>query len=121
MYFVHFGDLLADTEGEMRRLAIYCEIDVPEERWPAIVAAVRLDAMRADAKRGRAGDGAGMIFDGGLDRFLFKGTNGRWRGVLSDDDLVGYEQASAKLDAGLRAWLEGGRAAIEPTCNTCRA
>ncbi len=115
VYFVHFGDLLADTEGEMRRLAAYCEIDVPEERWPAIVAAVQLDAMRADAKRGGAGDAAAMIFDGGLDRFLFKGTNGRWRDVLSDDELVRYEQASATLDPGLRAWLEGGRAAIEPT------
>jgi aryl sulfotransferase len=51
-----------------------------------------------------------MIFDGGLDRFLFKGTNGRWRGVLSDDDLALYDQASAALDPGLRAWLEGGRA-----------
>ena len=99
----------------MRRLAIYCEIDVPEERWPAIVAAVQLDAMRADAKRGSGSDAAAMIFDGGLDRFLFKGTNGRWRGVLSDDDLMRYEQASAKLDSGLRAWLEGGRAATEST------
>jgi aryl sulfotransferase len=99
----------------MRRLATYCEIDVPDERWPAIVAAVQLDAMRADAKQGSGGDAAAMIFEGGLDRFLFKGTNGRWRGVLSTDDLVRYEQVSATLDPGLRAWLEGGRAATAPT------
>jgi aryl sulfotransferase len=109
VYFIHFGDLLADTEGEMRRLAFYCEIEVPEERWPAIVDAVQLDAMRKDAKRD--GGGASMIFEGGIDRFLFKGTNGRWKGVLSADDLALYEQAATTLDPGLRAWLERGRVA----------
>jgi aryl sulfotransferase len=112
VYFIHFGDLLADTEGEMRRLAFYCEIDVPEERWPAIIDAVQIDAMRKEAKGdGRDGDPASMIFEGGIDRFLFKGTNGRWKGVLSGDDLALYEQAATTLDPGLRAWLERGRVA----------
>jgi aryl sulfotransferase len=112
VHFMHFGDMLADTEGEMRRLAAYCEIDVREEQWPALVAAVQLDAMRAEG-RGEGGDGgpSSMIFEGGIDRFLFKGTNGRWRGVLTDDDLALYDEAAASLDPGLRAWLEGGRAA----------
>ena len=52
-----------------------------------------------------------MIFEGGIDRFLFKGTNGRWKGVLSDDDLALYEQAATTLEPGLRAWLERGRVA----------
>jgi aryl sulfotransferase len=110
VHFVHFSDLLGDTEWEMRRLADYCGIDVPDARWPAIVAAVQLDAMRAEAK-GADGGPAAMIFEGGVDRFLYKGTNGRWRGVLTDADLSLYEQAAATLDPGLRAWLEGGRAA----------
>jgi len=112
VHFMHFGDMLADTEGEMRRLATYCDIEVPDDRWPAIVEAVQLDAMRAEARAGDAdADPAAMIFEGGTDRFLYKGTNGRWRGVLTDDDLARYEQAAALLDPGLRAWLEGGRAA----------
>ena len=45
------GAELADTEGEMRRLADYCEIEVPEDAWPAILDAVQLDSMRADASR----------------------------------------------------------------------
>ena len=110
VHFVHFGDLLDDTEAEMRRLAVYCDIDVAEDRWPAIVDAVQLDAMRAEARATRPGeDGASMIFEGGSDRFLFKGTNGRWRSVLTDDDLTLYEEAAATLDPSLRAWLEGGR------------
>ena len=50
-----------------------------------------------------------MIFEGGVSRFLYKGTNGRWRDVLNDDDLILYDRAAASLDPGLRAWLERGR------------
>jgi aryl sulfotransferase len=105
--FVHFADLLADTEGEMRRIATFCEIDVPEEQWPAIVQAVRIDSMRKEA--GEADAGAAMVFEGGVDRFLFKGTNGRWRDALTDDDLRLYDDAAAALEPALRTWLEGGR------------
>lgn len=112
VHFMHFGDMLADTEGEMRRLAAYCEIDVYEEQRPAIVAAVQLDTMRKEAKGSDDGaDPAAMIFEGGIDRFLFKGTNGRWRDVLTDEDLALYQKAVAALDPGLHAWLEGGRTA----------
>jgi aryl sulfotransferase len=105
--FLHYSDLLADTEAEMRRLAAFCAIEVPEDQWPAINAAVQIDQMRNDA---RAVDvGASMIFDGGIDRFIFKGTNGRWRDVLTDDDLAMYDQAASTLEPSLRTWLEGGR------------
>ena len=52
-----------------------------------------------------------MIFEGGSDRFFFKGTNGRWRDVLTADDLALYETAASKLDPELRDWLENGRLA----------
>jgi aryl sulfotransferase len=110
VHFVHYADLRADTEGEIRRLAGALGIEVPEDRWPEIVEVVGLDRMRADA-RASDGGGAAMIFEGGVDRFLFKGTNGRWRDVLTDDDLERYEAAVGTLEPGLRAWLEGGRAA----------
>jgi aryl sulfotransferase len=105
--FLHYGDMLADIETEMRRLAAFCGIDVPEDHWPAIVEAVGIDRMREDARG--AGDPAAMIFDGGVGRFLYKGSNGRWRSVLTDGDLALYERAAAALDPALRTWLEGGR------------
>ena len=111
VHFMHFSDMLADVEIEMRRLAAFCSIDVAEDRWPAIVDGVQLDAMRAQAKSaGGDVDASGFIFEGGIDRFLFKGTNGRWRGVLTDDDLARYDVAAAMLEPDLRAWLERGRA-----------
>jgi aryl sulfotransferase len=108
VHFMHYGDMLGNTEGEMRRLADFCGIEVPEASWPAINAAVTIDAMRAQASGG-GDDPSGFIFEGGVERFLFKGTNGRWREALTDDDVALYDQAAATLDPSLRAWLEGGR------------
>lgn len=113
VHFMHFGDMLGDTEGEMRRLAAFCDIEVEESQWPALVAAVQIDAMRSEARDATgAADASAMIFEGGVERFLFKGTNGRWRDVLTDADVELYDRAAASLDPGLRTWLEGGRHAV---------
>ena len=50
-----------------------------------------------------------MVFEGGAERFFFKGTNGRWRDVLTAEDLELYERAASELDPELRNWLENGR------------
>lgn len=48
-------------------------------------------------------------FKGGSDAFIYKGTNGRWREVLSDDDLAFYEMAKARvLTPECSAWLDTG-------------
>ena len=107
--FVHFGDLKADPEAEMRRIAAFCGLAVDEDAWPALVASVGLDAMREEA---RVNDQSGFVFEGGVDRFFYKGDNGRWRSVLTDDDLAQYDAAAATLDPALRRWLEGGRHAV---------
>ena len=66
--------------------------------------------MRQEAKQGSEGaDPAAMIFEGGIDRFLFKGTNGRWRGRLGDEDLALYDEARARvLSPDCAHWLEHG-------------
>ena len=63
--------------------------------------------MRTEAREGNSI--LGSVFNGGTDRFFYKGTNGRWRDVLADDDLLMYEQSVAKLAPDLRHWLEYGR------------
>ena len=49
MLFVHYSDLKTDPEREMRRIAGFCSFDIDEDAWPALVATVGLDAMRAEA------------------------------------------------------------------------
>src|SRR5215213_8384096 len=46
---VHYDDLVADLPGEMRLLAERLGIEVPADRWSALVAAARFDAMRQRA------------------------------------------------------------------------
>lgn len=111
MLFVHFGDLKADPQVEMRRIATFCGFEVDEDAWPALVATVGLDAMRDEA-RGTENPMA-LAFEGGADRFFFKGDSGRWRNVLTEDDLTLYETAAETLDPALRQWLEGGRHALD--------
>jgi aryl sulfotransferase len=110
--FVHFGDLKADPEAEMRRIAAFCDIEVDEAKWPALVTSVGLEEMRREARNSPAHETMSFVFEGGADRFFYRGDNGRWRGVLTDDDLARYDAAAATLDPDLRRWLEGGRHAV---------
>jgi aryl sulfotransferase len=103
---VHYNDLQADLDGEMRRVAADLGIPVAEESWPELVEAARFESMKGDAARLL---GPMIRFAGGADAFLYKGSNGRWRDVLTPDDLALYDAAAARLDPELRAWLEGGR------------
>ena len=107
MCFVHYADLLADLAGEMRRVADFLGIEVPESLWSATVDRCRIDEMRAAA----AAAGAGVItrLEGGADSFFHKGTNGRWVGLLSDQQLERYDRHVAEgLPADAAAWLVSG-------------
>lgn len=53
----------------------------------------QLDRMREKALEG--GDMLNEIFEGGANRFFFKGRSGRWRDVLDADDLALYEAKGA--------------------------
>jgi aryl sulfotransferase len=109
--FVHFADLLADMEGGIRRIARYLGIEPPAQAWPTIVRNCSFAEMKAH------GDELlpmmKMLLKGGSDSFFHKGTNGRWREVLSADELKLYDAAAAReLTPECRQWLEhGGTAA----------
>ncbi len=104
---IHYNDLLEDTEGQMRRIAEFLEIDVPESAWDGIVKAVSFKEMKAKGEL--YAPGGGQFWKGGADTFLHKGTNGRWHDVLSEEDLRLYDAACRRtLTPECRAWLETG-------------
>ena len=107
---VHFGDMKADLEAEMRRVADFVGIEVADEDWPGLVEDAGFEAMKRDGLTLMGAD-IGMAFEGGADRFLNKGTNGRWRDVLTESDWELYERAAEGLEPELRGWLENGRLA----------
>lgn len=106
LLFVHYADLKADLAGEMRRVAAFLHIDLAPGQWPEVVERCTFEGMRA-AREGMGN--VDMAFEGGIEGFLFKGTNGRWRDVLDADDLAAYQvRLEETLPADARRWLEFG-------------
>ena len=89
-----------------RRIAAFIAADVPDACWPEVIARCTFERMREGEARIGAVD---MLFKGGLKTFVFKGTNGRWRDVLTADELAAYERRVAeKLPPECAAWMEHG-------------
>jgi aryl sulfotransferase len=106
---IHYSDMLEDTEREMRRIAEFLEIDVPESAWPGIVKAVSFKEMKRNGEQ--YAPGGGQFWKGGAKTFLNKGTNGRWRDVLSEEELTLYDDACGRsLTPDCRKWLENAGA-----------
>lgn len=104
---VHYADLKADMEGEMRRVAKFLDVEIPEAEWPAYVQAASFDSMKRDLDK--MVPSFNFIFTHGATGFMNKGTNNRWKDVLTEEDLALYEAQASKLDPALRNWLENGR------------
>ena len=99
---LHYRDLTADLEGQMRAIAARLGIDVPEERWPALVKAATFDEMRRDSDR--TAPSGGIWFD--RQRFFRHGRSGAWGELLDADDLRRYdERVGSLIAADLAAWV----------------
>ena len=104
---IHYADMKEDLEREVRRIGDFLEIDVPESAWPHIVKAVSFEEMKRQGELYAPGGGA--QWEGGAKTFLHRGTNGRWREVLSDEELTLYDAACERtLTQECRDWLENG-------------
>ena len=113
LLMVHYNDLKADLPGEMKRIAAFLGIETPAALWPELVEAATFEKMK---NQGAALlPGIEMAVRGGHRTFLNKGINGRWRDVLTKDDVARYrERAAAELSPVLNDWLEHGRKGSDP-------
>lgn len=104
---LHYNDLKRDLPGQIRRLGAFLDIAVDDAQAREVAASSHIDAMRKRALEN--GDGMQGAFRGGAKTFFYKGTNERWRGVLTDDDLELYERAKQRvLSPDCAEWLEHG-------------
>ena len=107
---VHFARLKADLEGEMRDIAGFLGVDIAEDRWAACVEHCTFDYMKSHADH--VVPAAGIFWEGGATTFINKGTNDRWRDVLSPEESRTYERvATERLGEECARWLmtgEGG-------------
>lgn len=111
---LHYSDLKADLEGEMKRIARFLNIDVDNHLWPKLVAAAEFENMKSKADRLAPQVTNDVWKDVG--RFFNKGTSGQWHDVLDEQDLALYQQVMAdRLEPDLANWLENGRLASRVT------
>jgi aryl sulfotransferase len=95
LILLHYGDLKADLEVQMRRLADRLSIRVPEERWPALVRAASFEAMKQNPKTTAPNQHRSIWHDG--DRFFRRARHGEWRELLDEADLRRYEARVREL------------------------
>ncbi len=107
LLFIHFTDLKRDLPGEMRRIATFLDIDVPEASWPEILEYCSFDWMKQNATKSVPLGGA--FWDAGAQVFINQGVNGRWTETLSAQECQEYEaRAIAELGEDCAHWLANG-------------
>ncbi len=107
---VHFNDLKADLDGSVRKIAGFLDITADEATLRKVVEHSGFDYMKVHASD--MAPRGGLMWKGGADTFIHKGTNGRWRDRLTVEDNAAYDaRAMAELGSDCARWLaEGGPA-----------
>jgi len=100
---VHYADLLADLEGQMRHLAEALHMEPPREDEADLARAATFVAMRERASL-LAPDAGGILLNS--QKFFRRGTSGAAAELLDPHDLARYhERAAALAPPDLLAWL----------------
>ncbi len=105
--FVHFNNLLADLDSEMRRVSAFLDIPVNEDIWPDLLKGVSFGEMKANADKMAPAATHGLWKNN--NNFFHKGNNKQWQGVFSAEQVSRYDQiAKERLTPDLVVWLEHG-------------
>ena len=108
LLLVHYNDLKKDLSGEMKRVAEFLEIKTPDSLLPQLVEAASFEAMKRNG--GKLMPQVDRLFVEGHQNFFYRGTNSRWRDVLTEADVSLYERKiRAELTPALIRWLTDGR------------
>lgn len=107
VHLVHFGDLKADMEGQIRRIADFLDIPVDDALMDRVLEHCSFDYMKANAVQSAPLGGA--FWEGGAKTFIYKGNNGRWKDTLTQSVCDRYEQtAVTQLGETCADWLKNG-------------
>ena len=110
---VHFNDLLATPTVEISRVATFLGMSVSDREVGHVAEITSFSSMKKNADEMSPSAQPEALWKGGAKTFFFKGTNGRWRDVLTDKELAMYETTKSKvLTPDCARWLEQGRMAL---------
>ena len=104
---VHYADLLENSEQQVRRIARFLDITIDEKLLPGILQRISFNDMKENFSTIMAD--ADKLWRGGGQTFMNKGTNGRWRGVLTEAELEQCRAAIAReTTPDCADWIEHG-------------
>ena len=108
---LHFNDMKADLSGTVRAIADFLGIAVDPALLTRIVEHCGFDYMKKHAAD--VAPRGGIMWKGGAETFINRGSNGRWRDTLNPAEIATYEAtARSELGPDCARWLaEGGIAA----------
>jgi aryl sulfotransferase len=105
--FVHFNELKRDLPGQMRRVGEFLDITIDEANWPKQVEHCTFGYMKDHAET--LTPMLEQILKGGGKAFINRGTNERWRDILSEEDVRNYESTALReLGPECAKWLATG-------------
>jgi len=110
VFMIHFNDLKKDPEKNIRKIASFLDIEVPEDRWPIVLKYCSFEWMKGNAHKFEAPEFMGtgkMIKDGGMIR---NGAIGEHQNLFSDTDNYVWEKSHHKKfsDDLQREWSDHG-------------
>lgn len=109
---LHFNELKADMPGTIRRIADFLDIPIRDDKWEDILRHCSFEYMKEHGSP--AVPLGGAFWDGGSKTFIHKGTNGRWRDTLSNEDIRRYDaRAKQELGDACAHWVATGEI-LEP-------
>ena len=107
---IHYADMCCDLAGTFAKIADLLGTPYSAAVMEQLVQTATFDNMKAQAERFSPWASKGGSTPDA--EFFHSGTSGKWRGVLTDDEVAAYD---AMMDAHLspedRAWLEYGSSA----------
>ena len=104
---LHYADLQADLEAQVREIAAFLQIPIEDAQLPAILEHCSFGYMKANAEL--VAPLGGRIFEGGARTFVNRGETGRWREVLTSADSAEYDRrAMDALGEECARWLASG-------------
>lgn len=111
---VHFAELKRDMATRIRQIAEFLDLRIDESKWPIIQEHCSFDYMKQHASK--SAPLGGVFWEGGAQTFIYQGTNGRWKNILTSEDVAKYE-ATALLNLGQECahWLATGESVRSST------
>lgn len=107
VFMLHFANLKSDMPSEIKKIAEFLEIEIDPNKWNDILDHCSFEYMKEHATKSVPLGGA--FWDGGSKTFIYKGVNGRWKEVLSQEDSRKYEEmAIEKLGEDCARWINTG-------------